>query len=42
MFSRQGRNGASRLWTVDVTGRVQAEAPYPLPGSDPAWSPLLN
>ena len=42
MFSREGRGGGAKLWTVDVTGRVSAEAPYPLSGSDPAWSPLLN
>jgi TolB protein len=42
MFERKMANGASRLWTVDLTGHVQKEAPYPVPGSDPAWSPLLH
>ncbi len=42
MFSRAGRGGASHLWTVDVTGRDAQPAPYSLPASDPAWSPLLN
>jgi TolB protein len=43
MFFREGRGGGgARLWTVDVTGRVTSEAPYPLSASDPAWSPLLN
>ena len=43
MFFREARGGGgARLWTVDVTGRVTSEAPYPLSGSDPAWSPLLN
>ncbi|MHB8529411.1 MAG: Tol-Pal system beta propeller repeat protein TolB, partial [Caulobacteraceae bacterium] len=42
MFSRQNRGGPSRLWTVDVSGRAAQPAPYPLPASDPAWSPLLN
>ncbi len=42
MFARQGRGGASHLWTVDVTGRDAQPAPYSLPASDPAWSPLLN
>jgi TolB protein len=42
MFSRQSHGGASRLWAVDVSGRVTRPAPYPLPASDPAWSPLLN
>ncbi|MBW0150657.1 MAG: Tol-Pal system beta propeller repeat protein TolB [Phenylobacterium sp.] len=42
MFSRETPGGASRLWTVDVTGRIVRPAPYPQSGSDPAWSPLLN
>jgi TolB protein len=42
MFERKVGAGESRLWTVDVTGRIQKEAPYPVAGSDPAWSPLLH
>jgi TolB protein len=42
MFERKLADGASRLWTVDVTGHIQKEAPYPVAGSDPAWSPLLH
>lgn len=42
MFSRESPNGLSRLWTVDLTGRVTRAAPYPTGASDPAWSPLLN
>ena len=42
MFERKLGDGASRLWTVDVTGRVQKQEPYPASGSDPAWSPLLH
>jgi TolB protein len=42
MFTRESAGGAPRLWTVDVTGRIQAAAPYPNSGSDPAWSPLLD
>ncbi|MGH6972725.1 MAG: Tol-Pal system protein TolB, partial [Caulobacteraceae bacterium] len=42
MFERKLGNGESRLWTVDVTGRILREAPYPEAGSDPAWSPLLH
>ncbi len=42
MFERKLADGASRLWTVDVTGRVQRQEPYPVSGSDPAWSPLLH
>jgi TolB protein len=42
MFFRESPGGGARLWTVDITGRVQAAAPYPGNGSDPAWSPLLN
>jgi TolB protein len=42
MFERKTGAGGSRLWTVDVTGHIQQEAPYPGSGSDPAWSPLLH
>ena len=42
MFFRDSGGGGPRLWAVDVTGRVTAQAPYPLSASDPAWSPLLN
>ncbi len=42
MFSRETAGGASRLWSVDVTGRILQPMPYPGAGSDPAWSPLLN
>jgi len=42
MFERKGADGASRLWMVDLTGRIQKAAPYPASASDPAWSPLLH
>jgi len=42
MFSRESAGGASKLWSVDVTGRILQPMPYPGAGSDPAWSPLLN
>ena len=42
MFERKLADGASRLWTVDVTGHVLKQEPYPVSGSDPAWSPLLH
>jgi TolB protein len=42
MFSRETSGGASKLWSVDVTGRILQPVPYPGGGSDPAWSPLLN
>jgi TolB protein len=42
MFSRESPGGGSKLWTVDVTGRVLQPVPYPGAASDPAWSPLLN
>jgi len=42
MFFRETPGGAPRLWTVDVTGRIERPAPYPGSGSDPAWSPLLD
>jgi TolB protein len=42
MFARQSAGEESRLWTVDVTGRIIDVEPYPGSASDPAWSPLLN
>ncbi len=42
MFSREAPGGASKLWSVDVTGRVLQPVPYPGEATDPAWSPLLN
>jgi TolB protein len=42
MFFRETRGGGARLMTVDLTGRLMREAPYPLSASDPAWSPLLD
>jgi TolB protein len=42
MFSRETPGGDSRLYTVDVTGRILKPVPYPGAASDPAWSPLLN
>lgn len=42
MFSRESANGNSRLWTVDITGRILRPAAYQGAASDPAWSPLLD
>ncbi len=42
MFSREGRTGGGRMWTVDVSGRNERASPYVMAGSDPAWSPLLK
>ena len=42
MFSRETADGVSKLWSVDVTGRILQPVPYPGEASDPAWSPLLN
>jgi TolB protein len=42
MFSREIPGGASRLWSVDVTGRILQPVPYPGEATDPAWSPLLS
>lgn len=42
MFARQSPGGDTRLWTVDLSGRVVAQAGYDGRGSDPAWSPLLD
>jgi TolB protein len=41
MYFREAPGTGPHLWTVDVTGRVQQQAPYPGQASDPAWSPLL-
>jgi TolB protein len=42
MFARESAGGASKLWSVDVTGRILQPVPYPGAASDPAWSPLLQ
>ncbi len=42
MFSRQAPGGDTRLWTVDLSGRVVNQAGYGGRGTDPAWSPLLD
>ena len=42
MFSRESSSGNSRLWSVDVTGRILRPAAYQGAASDPAWSPLLD
>jgi len=42
MFARQERGGDTRLWMVDLSGRVIAQSGYQGRGSDPAWSPLLT
>jgi TolB protein len=42
VFARASSDYSSKLWSVDVTGRVLQPLPYPGAGSDPAWSPLLN
>ena len=41
-FARQTPGGDTRLWTVDLSGRVVAQAGYDGRGSDPAWSGLLD
>jgi TolB protein len=40
MFARDTGSG-SHLWTVDVSGKLSAPAPYNLGASDPSWSALL-
>ncbi|RZJ97854.1 MAG: Tol-Pal system protein TolB [Brevundimonas sp.] len=42
MFARQSPGGDTRLWTVDLSGRVVNQAGYGGRGTDPAWSPLLD
>jgi TolB protein len=41
MFERDSGSGP-RLWTVDLTGQIQRQVPYPTGAVDPAWSPLLQ
>lgn len=46
MFFRQepanadGSGGRSRLYMIDLAGRMEREVPTPLDASDPAWSPV--
>ncbi|RZJ04558.1 MAG: Tol-Pal system protein TolB [Brevundimonas sp.] len=42
MFARQSQSGDTRLWTVDLSGRVISQSGYEGRGSSPAWSPLLD
>lgn len=43
IFSRESGGGAQpHLYTVDITGQNLRPAPYSLPATDPAWSPLLK
>jgi TolB protein len=42
MFFRDAPGSGPHLWTVDISGRNEQQAPYPGQASDPAWSPLLN
>jgi TolB protein len=42
MFFREAPSGISSLWTVEVTGRVERQVPYPGGATDPAWSPRLK
>lgn len=42
MFSRSGANGASSIYSVDLTGRNLRRVPTPGEASDPSWSPDLD
>jgi TolB protein len=42
MYFREGRGGAPRLFSIDLTGSNQREVKTPGDASDPAWSPLLR
>src|SRR5262249_10102258 len=42
MYFREGRGGAPRLFSIDLTGGNQQEVKTPGDASDPAWSPLLR
>lgn len=41
VFHREFRGGATKLYTVDLTGYNLREVITPMDASDPAWSPLL-
>jgi TolB protein len=41
MFHREAPGVEPTLWTVDITGRIEKQAPAPGAASDPTWSPLL-
>ncbi|WP_299440780.1 Tol-Pal system beta propeller repeat protein TolB [uncultured Rhodospira sp.] len=41
MFFRQQPGGATRLYSIDLTGFSERPVPTPTDASDPAWSPLL-
>jgi TolB protein len=41
LFAREGRDGSSRLMTIDITGYNERAVPTPLDASDPDWSPLI-
>lgn len=41
LFAREGRNGSSRLMTIDITGYNERDLATPLDASDPDWSPLI-
>ena len=42
MYERQAAGGQSKLWMIDITGRIERAVPYPSSASSPAWSPLLE
>mgnify|MGYP002876550627 CR=1 FL=1 len=39
--SKDGSGGASKLWSINLTGHNEREIPTPMDASDPAWSPLI-
>ena len=41
MFHREAPGVEPTLWTVDITGRIEKQAPTPGGASDPTWSALL-
>ena len=40
-FRQDGGGAATRLYTIDLTGRNERLVETPQDGSDPAWSPLI-
>lgn len=41
-FDSQGKGGAVRLYSIDITGYNERPVETPMDASDPAWSPLLR
>ncbi len=41
MYFKEGADGHTKMYSIDLTGMNERQAVTPLDASDPAWSPLL-